>query len=200
MSIPRIIASLLIKYGLDAFLSLTRLKNLSYSYDRNILNFVSECESLSIATNHYRMKFAKYLSTKPVVNEIEPDCPLRLLVVEDNAINLRVLTKLLSRMGYQPDAVVNGQEAVDAVTEKEYDIVFMDLQMPVMGGIEASSKIKQIMGEDAPWITAFTANSDQTNRLACREAGMDDFISKPSTPKRIEEVIRKAHTIRSNNR
>ena len=119
-------------------------------------------------------------------------------MVEDNKINLRVLTQLLSRMGYQPDAVVNGQEAVNAVTEKAYDIVFMDLQMPVMGGIEATSKIKELMGEDAPWITAFTANTDQTHRLACRNAGMDDFISKPCTPKRIEEVIRKAYAILTN--
>jgi len=141
---------------------------------------------------------AKQLLPQPVVNAIGGDFPMRILIVEDNKVNLQVLKQILQRMGYESDVAENGLQAIDAVQQKSYDLIFMDLQMPLMGGIEATLRIREITGENGPAITAFTANSHQSDRIACKGVGMDDFIAKPATPKRIEEVIRsifiKRHT------
>ena len=139
------------------------------------------------------MQPAKYLSTKPVVNQLCADYPLEILVVEDNRVNLKVLEQILNRMGYHPDMRFNGLEAIEAVSKRSYDLVFMDLQMPVMGGIEATHKIRDLLGATGPFITAFTANCLHSDIINCKEAGMDDFIAKPTTPQRIEQVIRSSY-------
>jgi len=113
--------------------------------------------------------------------------PLRILLAEDNAVNQRVLLHILQRLGYRADAVANGLEALQALDRSNYDIVLMDLQMPVMGGLEATRKILQDrLPRQRPRIIAVTANALDEDRRRCEEAGMDGFIGKPI---RLPELI-----------
>ncbi|WP_428265884.1 ATP-binding protein [Haliangium sp.] len=106
--------------------------------------------------------------------------PLRILIAEDNTINQRVAQSLLSRLGYQADVAGDGQAAVDAVRTGAYDVVLMDMQMPVVDGYEAT---RRILADGAngqrPIIIATTANSSDSDRQRCLDAGADGFISKP---------------------
>ena len=106
--------------------------------------------------------------------------PLRILVVEDNAVNQRVAMRLLERFGYRPDVAANGAEAVEAVLRQPYDLVFMDVQMPVMDGLEATRQIRRLHPDGTgPRIVAMTADAMSDDRERCLDAGMDDFIAKP---------------------
>ncbi len=104
---------------------------------------------------------------------------LKVLVVEDNPVNRRLLVSLLNKNGHDPDTAVNGVEAVELAKEKHYDLIFMDLQMPEMDGITASKIIIEHYAERRPKIVAVTANVLQEDRDKCFEAGMDDFMAKP---------------------
>jgi CheY-like chemotaxis protein len=106
--------------------------------------------------------------------------PLRILLAEDNPVNQKVGTRLLEKLGYHPDLASNGQEALDAVRRQSYDIILMDMQMPVMDGLEASRIVVQEYPlETRPFIVAMTANVLESDREACKNAGMDDFLAKP---------------------
>jgi CheY-like chemotaxis protein len=106
--------------------------------------------------------------------------PLRILVVEDNALNQRLLLRLLARMGYRADVAGNGLEAVDALERQPYDLIFMDMQMPEMDGLEATSQIRRRLGPDGPpRIIALTANATPEDRDRCLDAGMNDYLPKP---------------------
>jgi two-component system sensor histidine kinase/response regulator len=105
----------------------------------------------------------------------------RILLAEDNAVNQRLAVKLLERQGHTVAVAQNGQEAVDAVEREEFDIVLMDVQMPVMSGFEATSRIRskeKEMGRHVK-IYALTANAMSGDREKCLEAGMDGYLSKP---------------------
>ena len=108
---------------------------------------------------------------------------VKLLLVEDNEINQEVAKAVFEDMGFEIDFADNGQEGVDAFNKKQYDIIFMDIRMPVMDGIEATREIRKIESErgDVPRvpIIAMTANAMQSDREATGEAGMDGHISKP---------------------
>jgi CheY-like chemotaxis protein len=111
---------------------------------------------------------------------------LRILVAEDNPINVYLLRILLEHAGYASDVVGNGQEAIEAVRERRYDVVFMDVQMPVMDGTEATRRILQEhAGGDRPRIIALTAGVMADEVQACRDAGVDDFLAKPIDPSRL---------------
>jgi CheY-like chemotaxis protein len=113
--------------------------------------------------------------------------PLRILLVEDNAVNQKLALRLLEQMGYRADLAGNGLEAIQAVGRQKYDVVLMDVQMPEMDGLEASRQIcaRWSRGE-RPHIIAMTANAMQGDRERCLEAGMDDYVSKPI---RVNELV-----------
>jgi len=118
--------------------------------------------------------------------EMASQMPLRILLAEDNVINQKVALKVLERFGYRADTAGNGREAIDALRRQHYDVVFMDVQMPEMDGLEATRFICAEWSNGLrPRIIAMTANATQGDREECLEAGMDDYISKPV---RVEEL------------
>ena len=115
--------------------------------------------------------------------------PRRILVVDDNVMNQKVAVRMLESCGYRPDAAANGLEAVSALRRQPYDLVFMDLQMPDMDGLDATRQIRaELAPERQPHIVGLTAAAFDEDRQACLIAGMDDQITKPFRP----EVLMKA--------
>lgn len=115
---------------------------------------------------------------------------LRILVAEDTKVNQMLITRILHKMGHDIDVAKNGLEAVQLARETTYDLILMDLQMPEMDGIEATATILREAGSrDKPRVVAVTANDDGDNRQRCAEVGMDDFVSKPFTIKRLQAVV-----------
>jgi CheY-like chemotaxis protein len=118
--------------------------------------------------------------------------PLNILLVEDNPVNQKVALGYLSRLGYQADAVANGQEAVDAVRERPFDLVLMDLQMPVMDGLEATRRIRAGLPQTRqPLVVALTANAMPGDRERCLAVGMDDYLAKPVKLEELQSMVQR---------
>jgi len=118
--------------------------------------------------------------------------PLDVLLVEDQAVNQKLATSLLHKWGHRVRLAVNGQEALDALAGQAFDVVLMDVQMPVMGGLEATRLIRAreaAGGQPHTCIIAMTANAMKEDEQACREAGMDDYISKPINARTLFERL-----------
>ncbi len=118
--------------------------------------------------------------------------PLSILIAEDNIINQKLLLRMISKMGYIADVANNGLEAVEAVERQKYDVVFMDIQMPEMDGVEAAKRIvSQNKTANRPYIIAVTANAMAGDREKYIEAGMDDYLSKPIVMEKLENIMAK---------
>ena len=123
-------------------------------------------------------------------------CPLKILVAEDNIINQRIVRMMLERMGYAPVVVANGIEVLRELKNSRYDLILMDVQMPGMNGMEAAAKIREIYPPEVrPRIIALTANPMNGGSMAFLEAGMDDSLEKPLRIKRLAEVLRNVYRI-----
>ena len=106
--------------------------------------------------------------------------PLRILVVEDNAVNQKLALLLLSKLSYNADIAANGREAIIALERQPYDLVFMDLHMPVLDGLSATREIcERWPAAQRPHLVAMTASAMIEDRQQCQAAGMDDYIGKP---------------------
>lgn len=115
--------------------------------------------------------------------------PLRILLAEDNIVNQKVAQGLLNRLGYNIDVVQNGHEVLNAVEHQAYDVIFMDIQMPKMDGLEATKQIHQQYPQRRPQIIAMTANALQSDEEAYLQAGMDDYIAKPIQIKQLVDML-----------
>jgi PAS domain S-box-containing protein len=116
--------------------------------------------------------------------------PLRILLAEDNVINQKVALRILEKLGYRADIVGNGLEAIDAIKTIKYDIVFMDVHMPELDGLEASRIIvSEIPLERRPTIIAMTANAMQGDKELCLAAGMNDYLGKPVRIEELQDMI-----------
>jgi CheY-like chemotaxis protein/HPt (histidine-containing phosphotransfer) domain-containing protein len=124
--------------------------------------------------------------------EIQPAARnLRLLLVEDNTVNQKLAIRLLEKMGHQVQLAVNGREAVDLAGATKFDLILMDVQMPVMGGLEATQQIRQQeahTGRHTP-ILAMTAHAMKGDQEKCFEAGMDGYVSKPIRTELLKQEI-----------
>jgi len=123
--------------------------------------------------------------------------PMRILLAEDNVINQKVATRILSQMGYRPDVVQDGLEVLQALERAKYDVILMDVQMPNMDGLEATRQIRTLYsGAKRPWIIAMTANAMDSDRDNCFAAGMDGYLSKPVRIEALEaELVRSSENI-----
>ncbi len=116
------------------------------------------------------------------------------LLVEDNPVNQKLATKMLEKINCKIELAVNGQEAVDFLKEKSYDIVFMDCQMPVLDGYKATEVIRKNelnAGKERQIIVAMTANAMAGDKEKCLNSGMDDFISKPIKKDKVNFILDK---------
>lgn len=104
--------------------------------------------------------------------------PLNILIAEDDKMNQKLVTKVLNKLGYNPQIAENGKDVLEIVSNKTYDLILMDVQMPEMDGLEATRMIRVCLTEQ-PIIIAMTANTLQGDREECLKAGMDDYIGKP---------------------
>ncbi|MCC6539560.1 MAG: response regulator [Bryobacterales bacterium] len=122
--------------------------------------------------------------------------PMRILLAEDNAVNQKVATRLLERMGYRTDVVSNGAEALEALRRASYDLVLMDVQMPVMDGLLATREIIRLWPEThpRPQIVGLSANAMQADVDAARAAGMDGYLTKPLAVRALQETLIAAGT------
>jgi two-component system, sensor histidine kinase and response regulator len=121
----------------------------------------------------------------------EPTESLRVLLVEDNAVNQKVATRLLERRGHQVTVASNGREALAALEKETYDVVLMDMQMPEMDGFEATRTIRAMEKGTAlhQQIIALTAHALTSDRERCMEAGTDDYLTKPIRPQELDELL-----------
>jgi len=141
-------------------------------------NKTSDCEPANIIT--------KFSITE------EASVQKQILLVEDSEMNQRLASVYLKKMGYHVDIANNGQEALDILSQKNFDLILMDVQMPVMDGIRATKLIRKgeqsVRNPKIP-IIAITANAMSQDRKICLEAGMNDYVSKPFKPENLKEKI-----------
>jgi CheY-like chemotaxis protein len=128
---------------------------------------------------------------------------IKILVAEDNAINIQVAKYILSTISTKIDFVLNGEDAVNHFLNQHYDLILMDVKMPVMDGYEATIKIRQIESEQALGnripIIAMTASSMYDEAQACLEAGMDGFLSKPYSVDDVKNILKSIDQQSHNN-
>jgi signal transduction histidine kinase/CheY-like chemotaxis protein len=121
---------------------------------------------------------------------------VRVLVAEDNAVNQKVAVRFLKNAGFSADVAADGRAAIEAIRRHPYPLVFMDVQMPEMDGLEATQCIRKAQAAGEPGFThdiriiAMTANAMAGDREICLAAGMDDYISKPISPSALEQILK----------
>jgi CheY-like chemotaxis protein len=127
---------------------------------------------------------------RPPRMDLASEHPLEILLTDDDAINVKVLTMMLERLGYRADAVENGRQSLAALARKPYDVILMDVQMPELDGLEATRRIRAANGHQ-PWIIAITSGDSEGDRRACIAAGMNDYLGKPARRDALIEVLRR---------
>lgn len=159
------------------------------SVDNNLNKKQTSNNSLVYVHNYNVKKESNIekIKNSPSTNSISK---IKILLVEDNEMNRMIVIKTLAQKGFSCDIATNGVEALEAVFKKDYDIIFMDCQMPIMDGFESTSKIRKFEGNRRHTkIIAMTANAMAGDKEKCIKAGMDDYISKPIDFKKVIEFI-----------
>jgi CheY-like chemotaxis protein len=127
---------------------------------------------------------------KKTLVELGKEYPLTILIAEDNPVNQTLAIRTLNKLGYSADIAPNGLEVLEQLADKNYDLIFMDVQMPEMDGLQTTRAIRQDF-QKQPVIIAMTANAMIEDKENCLLAGMDDYISKPFKLDTIKEVLSK---------
>lgn len=118
--------------------------------------------------------------------------PLKLLVAEDHVINQRLIQQVLAKLGYHIDIVDNGSLVLERLAETSYDVILMDIQMPVLDGLETTRRIRA-SGNSQPYIVALTANALPEDKEVYLQEGMDEYISKPMRLERLKDILEAAY-------
>ena len=126
-------------------------------------------------------------------------CPLKILLAEDNKVNQQVVSLMLNRLGYDAVIAANGLEALQILEQECFDLILMDVQMPVMNGLEATKKIIGKHGGQRPQIIALTANATREDKAICLASGMDDYMVKPLRRDRLATVIEETYARKQGN-
>ena len=139
----------------------------------------------AIANNleaHTSEAIASNLKDKKILSRLDQSFanqyPFKILIVEDNPVNQQILLLMLDKLGYIPQAFSNGLEAVNNLVEQSYDVIIMDIEMPIMDGLTASRKIRQSSNQ-TPWIIGLSANAFTESREIALASGMNDYLTKP---------------------
>jgi len=151
---------------------------------------VKQAQLYESLINYVMMKQTTLTGPDSQIKILNSSTPLSLLLAEDNIINQKLMERFVSRIGYSIDVAQNGVKAVQMASEKNYNIIFMDLQMPEMDGIEATQKILSNQIEPLkPKIIAMTANVQVEDKESCFEAGMVDYIAKPVSYDKVKYLL-----------
>lgn len=159
---------------------------------------IIDTDSLPMVKKHIDSALIDIPNDQEEKKDTDTSDTFRILVVEDNETNQMVIEGILSQMGYDVDIAENGKEGVNKVEQNHYDLIFMDMQMPVMDGLEATRLLRQMEYKDAyhvPPIVALTANAMKGDKERCFDAGMSDYISKPIRKDDIKSCIDQWQTI-----
>jgi two-component system, sensor histidine kinase and response regulator len=176
-------ASRMEKIGFAAYLTKPIRRSLMYDCLVEVLSSGLKIEKDKNAT----------IVTKHSVND-ERRNKIKILIVEDNIVNQKIVLKMIEKAGFRCSVTANGKEALKALTDEHYDIVLMDIQMPEMDGIEATRRIRNassgVKNHDIP-IIAMTAHAMKGDREMCLVAGMNDYTSKPIQPQELFNKLEK---------
>ncbi|MBC7915575.1 MAG: response regulator, partial [Pyrinomonadaceae bacterium] len=128
-----------------------------------------------------------------LTEEFAKNFPLKMLITEDNPINQKLIERILLKLGYKTETADNGLKALNRIQQEAFDVILMDIQMPEMDGLEATTNIRNLPPSQAqPYIIAMTANAMQEDREMCLKVGMDDYIAKPLKLDELLKVLEKA--------
>ncbi len=151
---------------------------------RNIVRLLQNGESVAPQEAAQQLKLSTEFATAH---------PMRILIAEDNPINQQLITHIFEKLGYQVEMTENGQETVDRLAYQDFDLILMDVQMPVMDGLDATRLIRRThpASPTSPVIIALTADAQEEDRQDCLSAGMQDFLSKPMQLDRLITMLKK---------
>ncbi|MBK8045962.1 MAG: response regulator [Anaerolineales bacterium] len=126
--------------------------------------------------------------------------PLHILLVEDNAVNQKVALRMLERLGYRADVAGNGEEAIQSLQRQSFDVVLMDVQMPVLDGVSATRRIRaEFTSTEQPYIIAMTAHAMESDEQEFRAAGMDDYVTKPVVAATLVAALERAYAAQASH-
>ena len=170
--------NLITKHGFASAVGSSIDKTLLFNAVHYVQPVAGEAEGVPSLASRYRQK------------KEEERSGLRILIAEDNLTNQKVIAKILERAGHRPHLVDNGEQALDAMEKEKFDLVMLDLHMPVMGGLEAA-KVSRFTREGASRLplVALTADATPESRKACEEAGFDGYLTKPVEVQKLIELI-----------
>ncbi len=156
---------------------------------------IRKSQLLEILLNviHRSEPVAKTAGQKPALDPgLAKRLPLNILIAEDNAVNQRLMLHILGQMGYSADLAGNGVEALQLLAQKPFDLIFMDVEMPEMDGLEATERIRRDLPRSSqPVIVGTTAYTMKEDREACTDCGMDDYVGKPIRIEEVQSILEK---------
>jgi PAS domain S-box-containing protein len=188
----------------------TLAKELSGSHEVHLISGIKQksptLKNVNIVNRPVRLSWLSQLGATsktedtPALPEITANKALRILVAEDNPVNQKLIKLVFEQLGYAPDIAKNGVQAVEMAEEKTYDLIFMDIQMPEMDGLEATANLRANKKlKLQPIVVALTANAMQGQKEVYLKAGMDDYIAKPMNFSELAALLNKYGTSANGN-